>query len=215
MIEKYSDNQRFEIKRIKKLLKNHGIPLHKGLTVKEINKCEEIYDIRFPKNLKIMLMEFCPIQTTKKSGWYNWFDFSEENIKQIKKRIDWQFEGLLFDVEQNGFWLKEWGKFPKDMEKRLEMARRKLQDIPKLVPIFGHRYTTGNVDLKDNPVFSVYQTDVVYYGATLYDYFKIECEPKLEERKKKNFRQPRGINLFWEAIIYGEYLDIDELKTSK
>ncbi|WP_442773926.1 hypothetical protein [Lactococcus hircilactis] len=210
MFEKCSNIQKYKIRQIKKLLINSKIPLHKGLTAGEIDKCEEIYNVSFPKNLRTMLMEFCPIQTSKKGGWYNWFDFSEENIQQIKKRIDWQFDGLLFDIEQNGFWLKEWGKAPDKMAECLKIAKCKLQGIPKLVPIFGHRYTTGDVDTKKNPVFSIWQADVIYYGATLYDYFKIEFEPDAEKRKNMKYSQPRGINLFWEAIICGEYLDLNE-----
>ncbi|RZI49117.1 SMI1/KNR4 family protein [Lactococcus kimchii] len=210
MSSKLPDMQKYEIPQIRELFEKNKIPLHQGLTSEEIRKCEEIYDIKFPRNLKTMLMDFCPVQA-RKNGWYNWFDFSQENIQRIKERIDWQFEGLLFDVKENDFWLKEWGQVPDNMNERLALAKVNLQQVPKLVPICGHRFTTGNVETKDNPVFSVYQADVIYYGATLLEYFSIEFEPSYEIRRNMNYSQPRGINPFWEAIIYGEYLDLDEI----
>lgn len=45
---------------------------------------------------------------------------------------------------------------------------------PKLIPILGHRYIPEEPHERGNPVFSVYQTDVIYYGADLEDYFRRE-----------------------------------------
>jgi len=41
---------------------------------------------------------------------------------------------------------------------------------PKLIPLFGHRYIPEEPFESGNPVFSVYQTDVVHYGADLHDW---------------------------------------------
>jgi hypothetical protein len=49
-----------------------------------------------------------------------------------------------------------------------------MKKVPKLIPIYGHRYVP-TVNGVDNPsIFSVYQTDVIYYGIDLENYFRIE-----------------------------------------
>jgi hypothetical protein len=45
--------------------------------------------------------------------------------------------------------------------------------IPKLIPIFSHRYVVSGKDA-DYPIISVYQTDIIYYGSNLLEYFKHE-----------------------------------------
>jgi hypothetical protein len=39
-----------------------------------------------------------------------------------------------------------------------------------MVPIYGHRYLPAEPAAQDPPVFSIYQTDVIYYGDDLLDY---------------------------------------------
>jgi hypothetical protein len=42
--------------------------------------------------------------------------------------------------------------------------------VPTLIPIYGHRYLPAAPAPAGSPVFSVYQTDVVYCGDNLLDY---------------------------------------------
>ena len=39
------------------------------------------------------------------------------------------------------------------------------------MPVFGHRMIPDRPHLPGNPVFSVHQTDIIYYGCDLRDYF--------------------------------------------
>lgn len=47
-----------------------------------------------------------------------------------------------------------------------------MRQAPKLAPLVSHRYIPTEPNEAGNPVFSIYQSDVVYYGADLADYFE-------------------------------------------
>ena len=46
--------------------------------------------------------------------------------------------------------------------------------MTNLIPVYLHRYVPCYPDIIEVPVFSVYQTDIIYYWYNLEDYFKIE-----------------------------------------
>jgi hypothetical protein len=52
----------------------------------------------------------------------------------------------------------------------VETARKDFETWPKLLPISGHRYLAAEPCLSGNPVFSIMQTDIIYYGANLAHY---------------------------------------------
>ncbi|MBC2365726.1 hypothetical protein [Listeria booriae] len=83
------------------ILKKKKVELAPGLTEDEIRKCEEIFDIQFPVALKNLLKEVLPIS----KEFINWRDNSKRNVLQIKKRLDWPWEGIVFDIEENDFWV--------------------------------------------------------------------------------------------------------------
>jgi hypothetical protein len=80
-------------------------------------------------------------------------------------------EGICFDVEQSGFWLERWGTRPAESREAVFQARKELQNVPKLIPVYSHRYVPGEPSSLGNPVFSVHQSDVIYYGNDLIGYF--------------------------------------------
>jgi hypothetical protein len=45
---------------------------------------------------------------------------------------------------------------------------------PKLIPLIAHRYLPEEPHESGNPVFSIFYTDAIYYGANLDDYFERE-----------------------------------------
>jgi len=62
--------------------------------------------------------------------------------------------------------------------------RGRLQQVfaaaPKLIPLYGHRNLPQEPFRKTNPVFSVYQMDVICYGVDLEDWFQRERNRWLE-----------------------------------
>lgn len=88
----------------------------------------------------------------------------------------WLFNGLLFDVEYNNFWTNEWGQIPDSLDKKLSIANGYLRDFPILIPIFSHCYIASEPNISDNPIFSVNQTDIKYYGYNLITYLANEFQ---------------------------------------
>jgi hypothetical protein len=81
---------------------------------------------------------------------------------------------MLFDVERNAFWMPEWGDRPPEVAATKAVASEAVRGAPALVPIYGHRYLPAEPLETGNPVFSVHQTDVIYYGHDLASYFDAE-----------------------------------------
>lgn len=81
---------------------------------------------------------------------------------------------MCFDIKNNSFWPSEWGDRPSSLEEAFEIARKVVKAAPTLIPITGHRYIPDRPYEPGNPVFSVYQTDVIYYGSDLFNYLENE-----------------------------------------
>ena len=52
--------------------------------------------------------------------------------------------------------------------------REDFKSWPRLVPVFGHRYLVVDPCEPGNPVFSIMQTDIIYYGTNLGEYLTYE-----------------------------------------
>ncbi|WP_440948164.1 hypothetical protein ACSAZL_08015 [Methanosarcina sp. T3] len=176
-----------------KKLSSQGVSFSKGLDEQEFNNIEQFYDIRFPPDLKDFLRTALPVS----KGFYNWRNFSEDNVNSIKKMLSWPLEGMIFDIEHNNFWYEGWGLKPNNQLEAIALCRKEMEKVPKLIPIFMHRYISSEPEEKGNPVFSVYQTDNIYYGEDLLTYLKIEFSMKRHEEidytKVKHIR-------FWSEI---------------
>lgn len=57
----------------------------------------------------------------------------------------------------------------KSKEKR-KIIIEKIRSASKLIPIYSHRYL-ASIEVNQNPVFSIFGTDVIYYGENLLSYF--------------------------------------------
>ena len=89
-------------------LRAKGIQFAEGLTKAEIDRIEEIYDIRFPESLRRFYGIGVPFFEDEHE-FPRWTDFSEANIEKIKERIQAPIHWLLNDVK-GGFWLPSWGR---------------------------------------------------------------------------------------------------------
>lgn len=133
----------------------------KGYTQAELDSAQRRFDLQFPPDLIALLKEKRP------ANGHDW-----TNDADIRRALAWPFEGLLFDVEQNHLWWR--GTRPTKVDARKEILRSVVSRAPKLIPLIGHRYLPEEPREQGNPVFSVYQADVIYYGANLTDYFERE-----------------------------------------
>src|SRR5690606_5214268 len=180
--------------KIKEHLQKHNVRFDDPLTILEISRIEAIYNISFPPILREFYLCGLPVG----QNFPNWRSTSEENINSLTERLKWPLDGMLFDIEHNSFWYPLWGERPIDIEAAFQICRVEFSRAPKLIPIYSHRYIPSHPHESGNPIFSVYQTDIIYYGKDLEDYFKVEFEDK--EHSKIEFNSIKKIP-FWSELV--------------
>ena len=168
-----------KIKLLIKLLKDKGLYFEKGLTDEELITVEAEFNITFPPDLQLLLCMALPVS----KGFVNWrMALSYRKYEQeVTDRINWPLEGMFFDISNNVFWDSRWGEKPVKFEEQKEIAIINYKQYPKLIPIYSHRYIPDVPHEAGNPVFSVYQMDIIYYGFDLATYFRNEFHIKLPE----------------------------------
>lgn len=151
----------------RQILESAGVTFAPGLNASEARAAEKQYGFTFPPDLLDFLGYALPVS----KGWIDWRNGPEAKILDALRR---PYEGICFDIEHNNFWLPEWGQKPASLEARFAVAREIVQGAPKLVPVCGHRYMPDRPNEAGNPVFSVWQTDIIYYGSNLQNYLENE-----------------------------------------
>jgi hypothetical protein len=150
-------------------LKERAIEFAPGLADAEIASVEKGFGFHFPPDLRAFLQTALP----QGKAFPDWRSGDE---KTLRHRLDLPRRGVLFDVERNFFWLPEWGLRPERLADALQAAEKLIAAAPKLIPVFEHRMMPDEPFLEGNPVFSVHQTDIIYYGFNLEDYLRHEFD---------------------------------------
>ena len=145
------------------ILRNNGVEFEAGLTDAEVVSAEVRYGFRFPPDLRALLQAGLP----HGGDFPDWRDGDETALIGW---LDLPRRGILFDIEHNGFWLDEWGPRPLSLQLAQRVAGELVAAAPRLIPIYKHRMMPSEPHLSGNPVFSVHQTDIIYYGVDLRDY---------------------------------------------
>jgi hypothetical protein len=144
-----------------------GVPLDEGLREDDLLAAENVTGSQFPPDLRLLLGQALPVG----DRFPNWRDpYGQSIAHQLAHPI----EGILFDVRVNHFWMPSWPERPRDLESSMGLATELLVTWPKLIPLYGHRYLPSQPNEPGNPVLSVMQTDIIYYGSNLPDYFHNE-----------------------------------------
>ena len=196
---------------LKNLLRSKGIRLLPGLTEEEFLKIEEIYGITFPADLHMIYENFIPI-SKKPRSFYNWHDFSPQNIAHIKKKI---FRAYKYFIPYMRPFYKM--SLHKDMDQLTDEAL--ILTLPQLIPIYGHRFMPASPEDAGNPVFSIVGTDMIYYGSDIFNYFDLEFayEPSTKERNdafEAMRLSPVKPIFFWDDMLdchqFGDFDEDDE-----
>jgi hypothetical protein len=148
------------------LLRDASLEFQPGLSDAEVVRIETRFNFRFPPDLRSFLQTNVPFWNSPR-----WHTATDE---EMQKWLEWPVEEVLIDVEHNQFWLPEWGERPEELPEALQVASTKIQQAPKLIPILGNRYMPSLPNEAGNPVFSIHQTDIIYYGYDLEDYLRHE-----------------------------------------
>ena len=149
----------------KEALERAGIVFASGLTSAEVLAIQEEFQFVFPPDLAEFLMYALPV------SFVDWRNGERSHIQEV---LAWPYEGICFDIQHNAFWMDEWGPQPADFDEACQIAKVAVERAPKLIPIFGHRYIPDTPHEYGNPVFSVCQTDIIYYGRDLFHYYENE-----------------------------------------
>jgi hypothetical protein len=148
-------------------LREQGVAFEEVLTDVEIRRAQSRYQLKFPPDLREFLQTAFPIS----EGFAPW---RADDDAALRKMLDWPLEGIAFDAERNPNWRKFWSERGATEEDPVVIARRQVSEAPRLIPIYSHRYIPSEPLAPGNPVFSVYQTDIIYYGHDLADYLRHE-----------------------------------------
>lgn len=155
------------------LLRQAGIQLERGLSTRELKAVERLFNLRFPPDLKALLQAVLPVSPPF-PDWRAALS-SPDARGQIQDRLDWPMEGFLTEVEQHGFWLAHlWGPMPEAMPDRLARVREAFAGYPPLIPVCAHRFLPSAPHEAGNPVYSVFQADIQFYGFDLAAYLAHE-----------------------------------------
>jgi hypothetical protein len=175
-----------------------------GLTDAEFARIEAEYGFEFADDHRAFLAAGLPTnqrpQPRQPSVIYTyaepWPDWRDGDPAALSEALDRPVEGVLFDVEHNVFWYPDWGSRPDDLTAALATARRKLADVPRMVPIYGHRYLPAGRGTSAHPVLSMMQTDIIFYGLNLSDYIGREFGTVRGWRD-----EPRATVEFWRDLV--------------
>ncbi|MET8784902.1 hypothetical protein [Streptomyces sp. NPDC004589] len=138
-----------------------------GMSERELDRVEERWGFRFAPEHRTLLGAGLPTGD-------RWPDWRDGDAEELTERLAWPIDGVLFDVEHNGFWHPEWDPRPTGTQDALEVARGYLAKVPVMVPIYSHRCLLADPNRTGTPVLSMYQTDIIYYVTDLADYFHNE-----------------------------------------
>ncbi|MGI8688255.1 MAG: hypothetical protein ACR2M3_06710 [Thermomicrobiales bacterium] len=156
-----------------------GIEREPGLTDKEVDAIERRCSFQFPPDLLMFLQRIYPLGRPIPDNPHvimaggSFPDWRNAPGNYLEQRFEAVLNGIFFDIE-HGFWNSAWGAKPADVADACDIARRELAKAPALIPLFAHRFMPNEPLLAGNPVFSFHQTDIIYYGFDLADYFTRE-----------------------------------------
>jgi hypothetical protein len=178
-----------------RILTSAGVKFAAGLSVGEFLCIENVFGFRFPADLE----EFLALGLPVSHGWVNW----RGDERPILDRLARPAEGICYDIEHNAFWMREWGPRPDQLDEALQVATRAISAAPLLIPIFLHRYIPAAPLTPGNPIFSVHQTDIIYYGEDLLDYLQNEFRGAFGQVGSSACSTTRHIP-FWSELVSGD-----------
>lgn len=185
------------LKAVVGVLRRRGIRFATGLSQAELMELEDDYSLRFPPDFSAFLQHALPVGDC----FPDWRERSPDfRGVSLEERLSWPLEGILFDVEHNNRWMPSWGTRPGELDKAIARVKDLVTEAPGLVPVYSHRYLPADPNQSDNPVLSVYQTDIIVYGENLFHYFEAEFGIRLPGRDSRGTHAPREVP-FWSEIV--------------
>ena len=170
------------------------VDVHPGLTDAELSSVERRFGFEFADDHRAFLATGLPVWTAGLDdhpdraswGWPNW---RQPDSTELHDQVDWPLAAAL-DAIQRGEWPHAWGTCPRDQDRRISKARRLLATVPRVVPVYAHRYLPAGRGSFGQPVLSIHRlTDTIAYAHDLAHYIDQE------------FRQPKVTVSFWRDYV--------------
>ncbi|MEV5753380.1 hypothetical protein AB0L00_36640 [Actinoallomurus sp. NPDC052308] len=174
-----------------------------GLSDAEFARIEGEYGFEFADDHRAFLAAGLPVSHPPEEGqtWDKpWPEWRNGDPDRLREHLDWPIDYLLSDVRR-GHWRHDWGERPGVPEEAVESARRKLAQVPRMVPVYAHRFLPAGRGSFGHPVLSMRGSDTIYYGADLVDYIGQEFEPETSHLDRMVERQPRATVPFWRDYL--------------
>lgn len=165
------------------------VVIEPGLSAGELDRIQRRCGFEFADDHRAFLATGLPVGTR----WPDWRHGTDDDLRAL---LDRPVEGVLFDVGRNDFWCRSWGPRPDDPDVALEVARSRLSLVPRMLPLYSHRYLPAGRDMSGHPVLSIHQTDVICYGVDLIDFIHREFGGASPERH----RTPQVMVEFWKDL---------------
>lgn len=141
----------------------------RGLTDDEFARVETTFGFEFADDHRAFLAAGLP----KGPSWPDW---RSENHRPLRTMLGWPVEGALFDIEFNDFWDDRWGSRPAGLRQAVQVARRKLDRLRQMVPVFAQHYLPAGRGTFGRPVLSMQRMAIAPRGADLTDYIDREFD---------------------------------------
>jgi hypothetical protein len=185
-----------------------------GISDTEIETVERKWSVHFPPDYRLFLRtlhapdrwisrtRFVSQTQTEEVLTPSFFNWNLDG-EALAAAFAWPFEGLRFDLEHNQLWPASWGSRPADLQEQIAEMRRRLERAPRVIPICGHRYLLGEPCRAGNPVLSVYQSDIIVYGADLRRFLLNELSALLGTQADHSAKVDIAAIPFWGEIMLG------------
>ena len=147
----------------------HHVEFAAGLTDGEVEAAQSTFGFRFPPDLRAFLQTALPRGPL-------FPDWRSGDEAELREALDSPRDGILFDVYHYALRMGEWGSRPMELADALARATELIASAPRLIPVFSHRFMPDDPCEAGNPVLSVHQADIVYYGHDLEDYLRHEFD---------------------------------------
>ena len=150
-----------------------------GLSEDELARVERDVRIRFPPDLAAMLRVAVPVTEGVRGGFPDW----RSEVAPLREWVRRPFDELMWAIEHDPWpqWHAAWGQRPDNTAEAAAVALSHLAGVPRLIPVYFHRYLPETPHESGNPIFSVAGFDTVHYGSDLANYFENEFRLPLSE----------------------------------
>ncbi|MFF7250449.1 hypothetical protein ACFZBU_42030 [Embleya sp. NPDC008237] len=175
--------------------------IEEGLTDAEFARIEGEFGFEFADDHRAFLATGLPVRQPTEEGqtWEKpWPDWRNGDPDELRAHLDWPLDCLLGDI-RHGHWREGWGDRPDTPEAAVARARLSLAEVPRMAPVYAHRFLPAGRGTFGHPVLSMRGWDVIYYGTDLVDYVSQEFEEPRPERSGD--WSPRATVPFWRDYL--------------